>query len=106
VTSSLNSSPDLNHARALVLRGLGGYSAKVFLFGSFAEGRAALGSDIDVGVLPGEPIPAEVFSELRAELDEAPLLFSVELIDLSKTDPSFRERVQREGVRWDEQASA
>ncbi|MEX2536007.1 MAG: nucleotidyltransferase domain-containing protein [Trueperaceae bacterium] len=104
--TSYGNLPDLGHARSLILRGLEGYAAEVFLFGSFARGQGTLGSDIDIAVLPLEPIPSEVFSSLRNDLEEAPLLFSVELIDLSSTNWEFRERVVREGVRWDESANA
>jgi hypothetical protein len=65
-----------------------------------------LASDIDVGVLPHDEIPPEVFSGLRAELEESPLLLTVDLIDLSKSEKEFRERVVREGVPWTERASA
>jgi predicted nucleotidyltransferase len=98
----LRENVDLDRARSVVLNGLREYAVEVFLFGSFARGAGTLGSDIDVGVLPLEPIPAEVFSRVRTELEETPLLFRVDLVDLSETDREFRERVRREGIRWDE----
>ncbi|MGD0497138.1 MAG: nucleotidyltransferase domain-containing protein [Bryobacteraceae bacterium] len=50
-------SPDLNEVRRLVLRGLSGRRARVYLFGSWARGDASRVSDIDVAVLPLEPLP-------------------------------------------------
>lgn len=93
-------SPDLELARKIVLAGLSGYEAEVFLYGSFGAGKGMKGSDIDVAVLPLEPIPNHVLSSLREQLEEASLLFPVELIDLSATGREFRDRVFREGVRW------
>jgi predicted nucleotidyltransferase len=99
----IESTSDLDRARSVILNGLRGYDAEVYLFGSFARGAGTLGSDIDVGVLPLEPIPAWVLSSVRTQLEEAPLLFLVELIDLSEADAEFRQRVIEEGVRWNEQ---
>jgi predicted nucleotidyltransferase len=106
MTTSYRVPPDLAHARSLVLDGLGGYAAQVFHFGSFARGTGGPGSDIDIGVLPLEPIPADVLSGLRSRLEDSRLLYPVELIDLSEADSAFRDRVVREGVRWDESTSA
>lgn len=98
--------PDLEHVRSLVLGRLGEYRAKVFLYGSFARGQGALGSDIDIAVLPLEPIPFTVFSDLREALEDAPILFPVELVDLSQAEPAFRRRVLQEGIVWSESVSA
>jgi predicted nucleotidyltransferase len=98
----IESTSDLNHARSVILNGLRGYDAEVYLFGSFARGAGTLGSDIDVAVLPLEPIPAWVLSSVRTRLEEAPLLFPVALIDLSQADGEFRRRVIEEGVRWND----
>jgi predicted nucleotidyltransferase len=92
--------PDLQEARALVLDALRGYPAKVFLYGSFARGEATYGSDIDIAVLPERSLPPEVLSALRERLAEAPILYDVNIVDLSRSGPQFRERVLREGKVW------
>lgn len=91
---------DLSLVRRTVLRRLEGLDVDVFLFGSRATGRASRGSDIDVGLLSREPLPKGLLSEIREDLEESCVPYFVELVDLSETDEIFRERVQREGIRW------
>ena len=50
---------DVDEVRRIVLNGLKGYRARVFLFGSWAKGDAGRTSDIDFAVLPLDPFPAE-----------------------------------------------
>jgi len=50
-------SADLREVRRIVLRGLEGRRASVYLFGSWARGEAARVSDIDVAILPAESLP-------------------------------------------------
>ena len=94
--------PDLEQARRLVLEKLRGYDVEVYLYGSFAKGKGALGSDIDIALLPLKPIPEHVLSDLRHELEDSPVLYNVDLVDLSQTGSDFRRRVLREGIRWNE----
>jgi hypothetical protein len=93
---------DLDEVRRIVLEGLAGYAARVYLFGSHARGTETRTSDIDVAILPLEPLPPWVLSVLRGELEESQILSRVDLVDLSMTDPAFRERVLQEGVVWSE----
>ena len=57
-------SPDLDEVRRVVLRGLAGRTAKVYLFGSWARGEASRVSDIDVAVLPVDPLPIGLLAEI------------------------------------------
>lgn len=93
---------DLTEVRRIVLHGLRGFAVRVYLFGSHACGTASRTSDIDVAVLPLEPLPAWVLSTLRDELEESQVLQPVDLLDLSMTDATFRERVIQEGLLWSE----
>jgi uncharacterized protein len=102
LTAARISSRDLAEVRALVLAGLHAYRAAVFLFGSWAAGNAGRTSDIDVAVLPLEPIPRHVFSEIREALEESCVIFTVDLVDLSDTSEEFRNRILNEGVVWRE----
>lgn len=86
--------------RRLVLGGLGPHRARVFLFGSRAAGGAREGSDVDVGVLPLEPLPPEVLAEIRDALEESTVPYHVDLVDLRLAPSGLRERVLREGIPW------
>lgn len=94
------SEQDLQQVRQIILEKLGKHSAQVFLFGSQATGRAVGASDIDVAVLPKDELPVGLLSLVREALEQSNIPFRVDLVDLSKADESFRQRVMREGIQW------
>ena len=91
---------DLEETRRLVLQGLRGTGARVYLFGSWAKGNASRGSDIDVAVLGGQPVLPWVLGEIRERLEESNVLYPVDLVDLSSSSSAFREKVLAEGILW------
>ena len=91
---------DLDRARQIVLDELRGRPAKVYLFGSWARNEARLYSDIDIGILPAEPLPPELLLDLADKLDQSEVLYPVDLVDLSTAPASLRDRVLAEGVLW------
>ena len=93
---------DLESTKRIVLEQLKTFRAKVYLFGSQATGKARLYSDIDVAILPLEPLPIHIVSEIRERLEESNILRKVDVVDLSISDDAFLQRVEREGVLWKE----
>ncbi len=91
---------DLEEARRIILKGLEGHAAKVYLFGSWARGEARRYSDIDVAISAPEPLPPGLLLELEEALDQSEVLYPVELVDLSTASSALRERVAAEGVPW------
>ena len=91
---------DLQQVRHIVTRGLAGHPARVWLFGSQARGQPRRTSDIDVAVLPLEPLPPGLLSGIREALEESTVLPNVDLVDLTEAEPALREQVEREGVPW------
>jgi uncharacterized protein len=87
-------------ARRVVVAGLRPHRAKVFLFGSRVVGGAREGSDIDVAVLPLEPLPPGTLAEIRDALEESTVPYRVDLVDLDLAPSSLRDRVLREGIPW------
>ena len=90
----------LEEVRRIVLEGLGNRPAKVFLFGSHARGDARRGSDIDVAVLPGDPIPALVLARIREALEECRVPYQVDLVDLARADEDFVKSALAEAIPW------
>ena len=95
---------DLEEVRRIVLRFLkgipGGAQARVYLFGSFARGEACRVSDVDVAILPSEPLPPGLLAEMDEALENSRALYPVDLIDLSTVSDDFRTRVLSEGISW------
>ena len=75
--------------------------ARLILFGSRARGDACPGSDIDIAVAAGQPLPREVLAAARECLEESSLPFRVDLVDLASAAPELASAVRREGVPWD-----
>lgn len=86
--------------RQLVLGALGERDAEVYLFGSHARGDVRHTSDIDIGILPGEQFPSIFFSHLKETIEESTIPYEVDLIDLGKVSPAFRDQVVRAGIKW------
>jgi uncharacterized protein len=93
-------SPDLEEVQRIILRLLEGRSARVYLFGSWARGEACRVSDIDVAILPAEPLPAGLLPAIEEALDNSLSLYPVDLVDLTAASDSFRGRVLAEGLLW------
>jgi predicted nucleotidyltransferase len=95
-------SDDLKTTRRIVLDGLKGYRVKVYLFGSQATGKFRPTSDIDVAILPFEPLSQLVLANIREALEESNIVRTVDLVDLSEVDDAFKDRVLQEGIAWTE----
>lgn len=90
----------IREVRRIVAEGLKAYPAEVYWFGSRATGSEHRYSDVDIGVLPLQEIPAGVWLDLQERLEESWVPYSVDLVDLIKVAPAFQRRVLTEGIRW------
>ena len=90
----------LREVRSLVFGLIHPDQADVFLFGSWARRSARKHSDIDLGVLPKEPLPADLLPRLREALEESHVPYRVEIVDLSAADMKFRNIVLKSGILW------
>ncbi|HTQ72054.1 MAG TPA: nucleotidyltransferase domain-containing protein [Acidocella sp.] len=77
---------------ALVQQILHGHcqAAKIWVFGSRAKGTAKRGSDLDLAIDAGAALPASVKARLAASFEDAPLPYTVDLVDLATVSPEFR----------------
>lgn len=91
---------DIQQIRQIIHGRLAKYPVRIFLFGSHATGQARPASDVDVAVLPEIELPSGLLSEVREDLEQSNILYNVDLVDISKTDEVFRQRVLAEGVEW------
>jgi predicted nucleotidyltransferase len=90
----------LEHVRRITRATVGRYPAKVYLFGSWAQGIPTRHSDIDVGIEPLAPLPPGTLAILRERLEESHIPYRVEVVDLGTTDRAFREAVIRRSIPW------
>lgn len=91
---------DYEKIRQIILKNLNGYSVQVYLFGSRATGKARPHSDFDIGIMPESKLPIGLLSSIKEALEESNIIYKIDLIDLSETEESFRERILKEGILW------
>ena len=63
----------------------------MFLFGSWAAGRARERSDIDIGIEGPAPLDPAAMGEIRDACEALPTLYTVEVVDFTQVSPLFRE---------------
>ena len=84
-------------AAKIIRRHLPDASYRVFLFGSRAAGTAQPRSDIDIGIEGPAAVPQATLSAILEELEEAPTLYSIDVVDFRRLSEKFR-RVARQRV--------
>ncbi|MCX5970512.1 MAG: nucleotidyltransferase domain-containing protein [Coprothermobacterota bacterium] len=90
----------MEKVRRTVLAALRGQDVQVFLFVSRARGDHSPASDVDIGILPTNPSLPLRLASLRILLEEMPIPYVVELVNLAEVSPAFRENVLQEGILW------
>ena len=85
----------VNFAAAIVRRHVPDPAYRIFLFGSRAEGTAHERSDIDIGIDGPNPVPLEALSLIQEELEEAPTLYTVDVVDFARVSEKFRRVARR-----------
>jgi predicted nucleotidyltransferase len=83
---------------AEVVRRVLGDRERVIWFGSWPQGRAIHGSDIDIAIEAGGPIPLALFAELREAVENLPTLHSMDLVDLRLADQRLRDEILAHGI--------
>jgi predicted nucleotidyltransferase len=82
-------------AAAIVRRHVPDPAFRIFLFGSRAEGSAQARSDIDIGIEGPAPVPLEALALIEEELEEAPTLYSFDIVDFFRVPEKFRRVARR-----------
>ncbi len=63
---------------------------RLFLFGSRADKTNDARSDVDIGILAGNPINAKQLFTIREKIDEIPTLQKIDFLDLAAVDGKFQ----------------
>ena len=81
-------------AASVVRRHLPHPAYRVFLFGSRAAGSARDRSDIDIGIEGHGPVPRDALAAIEEELEGAPTLYTIDVVDFARVSESFRQVAQ------------
>jgi predicted nucleotidyltransferase len=90
----------LNQLKQIIDDTLMDCEINVYLFGSWARKEEKQTSDIDIALWAKEEIPIEKWVALNERIEESTVPYKVDLVNLSKAAPVFREKVESEGIVW------
>lgn len=93
----LNRAVEVAQNVARLARSLFGKNTEVIWFGSWPQGKAMPGSDIDVAISTGSVISPESMAALRELVDELPTLYAVDIVDLNAIGPILRDEILKHG---------
>jgi len=71
---------------------------KIFFFGSRVKGNDDR-SDIDIGIEGPKPIPLEVLSEIKEEIQNLPILYHIDIVDFKSVDKDFY-KVAKQNIEY------
>jgi predicted nucleotidyltransferase len=71
---------------------------EVWAFGSRVTGTAKEHSDLDLAIITHQPLPAELWVDLKEAFTESDLSIKVDVVDWAKTTEAFRELIKKKYV--------
>ena len=81
-------------AAEVIRRHLPDPAYRVFLFGSRATGSEAARSDVDIGIEGPAPVPRATLAAIEDEIEEAPTLYTIDVVDFTRVPEQFRRVAQ------------
>ncbi len=90
----------LEEARQIVLSFEEIKEYAVFVFGSRADGSAHQHSDIDIGILGKQALPALIKLTIEEKLEESNIPLRVEFIDFFNADMAFKKQALKNRIIW------
>jgi predicted nucleotidyltransferase len=82
-------------AAVVIRRYLPDPAYRIFLFGSRAAGSARKSSDIDIGIEGPAAVPSPALAAIQDELEEAPTLYTIDIVDFTRVPQKFRAVAQQ-----------
>ena len=73
---------------------------KVWVFGSRAKNQAKYNSDLDLAIECAEALDKTTLMQLETQFDESRLPYRVDIVELNKAEPYFKEIVERQKVKF------
>lgn len=83
------------HIRSAILPLLPLRKYRLFFFGSRVSGTNGERSDIDLGIIGRAPIPAESMTAVREAIEELPILYPIDVVDMSTVSDEFKRNAMR-----------
>jgi predicted nucleotidyltransferase len=88
-----------NWLKVTLAENLQGVNYRAFIFGSQANRNELVRSDIDVGILADNEIPAINIFKINNAIENLPMLYKIDLVDFNNVDDKFKS-VALKNVEW------
>jgi len=75
-------------------------NAKIYLFGSQAQGVAKDSSDIDIALEANEPISRFDIAEIKTIIEGSRISKQVDVVDINSVDEKFKNEILRTRILW------
>ena len=72
--------------------------AKIWVFGSRAKHKTKRNSDLDLAIESIEPIPLGVLADLQEAFTDAPLPYTVDIVELNRVKTEFQSIINQHKV--------
>ncbi len=77
-------------------------TATIYLFGSRARKTDTQQSDIDIAIDAKQKIDPLILSEIREEVEESLIPFTVDIVDIYTVSQELKEQILKDKVTWKE----
>jgi predicted nucleotidyltransferase len=74
--------------------------SKIYLFGSYAQGKQRAGSDIDIAIDVGKRLNLHERHFLKNLLDALPMAQKIDLVDMHSIPEEMHQAILMEGIAW------
>lgn len=74
--------------------------AKIYLFGSYAQGTHTPGSDIDIAIDIGRRLSLKELQNPARLLEALPIAQKIDLVDMNRIPDAMRNAILKEGIAW------
>ncbi len=74
--------------------------AKIYLFGSYANGTNKIGSDIDIAIDAGRPLSFVEINNIARLIDALPMSERVDVVDMAIVPEQMRNDILKSGIAW------
>lgn len=74
--------------------------AKIYLFGSYARGDNKRGSDVDIAIDDGKPLPIVQQQQVKNMIECLNMIQNVDVVDFQSIPEKLRQAILKEGVVW------
>lgn len=72
---------------------------RIYLFGSWARGRAKRSSDVDIAIESREDM-SFLIGEFREALENSCIVYNVDVVDMNFAAESLCKKIREEGIVW------